>query len=74
MGEDLGGETQYHWNYTIKLQWDQNGEPFNNLRYAVDIVLMTDKKNEVQRMMEDLNTETSKTDIEVYIKVIVMYT
>lgn len=46
-----------------KLWWDKkgidiNGESLNYLTYPDDIVLITDKKGELQMMNQELNTET----------------
>ena len=52
------------------LEWDSkginiNGEHLNNLRFADDIVLFSDSGEDLQKMMEELNTESLKVGLKM---------
>ncbi|CAG9840644.1 unnamed protein product [Diabrotica balteata] len=53
-----------------RLHWDDlginiNGQNLNHLRYADDIVLITEKSEELQRMMEELDRESTKIGLKM---------
>lgn len=52
-------------NYFKKYQINVSGKSLNRLRYADDIVLITDKKRRTTEMIEELKTETKKLSIKI---------